>query len=108
MATIRKLFAIVLLLAASIAMTAAPAAATGPHHAPGAAVPMQHCPEQTPGHDVKGGMVECTMACSAALPAADWPLEEPLRIASAPIEPTDVHVLYGLHLDPATPPPKRS
>jgi hypothetical protein len=108
MATIRKLFAIVLLLAASIAMTAAPAAATGPHHAPGATVPMQHCPEQTPGHDVKGGMVECTMACSAALPAADWPLEEPLRIASAPIEPTAVHVLYGLHLDPATPPPKRS
>lgn len=104
MANLCRLLALLAVLLMPLGMQPA-AAAPAQHHA---AIPVQHCPEPAPGHDMKGGMVECTMACSAALPAADWPLEEPLRIASAPIEPTAVHVLYGLHLDPATPPPKHS
>jgi hypothetical protein len=108
MAAIWKLFAIVLLLAASIAMTAAPAAATGSHHAPGAAVPMQHCPDQDGKADMKGGVPECAMACSAALPAADRPADSPLVIICVPANAGLASALHGLHPETATPPPRRS
>ena len=83
-----------------------PAAATS--HSPQAVMPMSHCPEQVPDHGGKAGFVECTMACSAALPAGDIGQGEPVRIARAPDRPAAARQLHGLHPDTATPPPKRS
>jgi hypothetical protein len=75
------------------------------HHA---AMPMPHCPDQGSGHESKGAFAECTMACSAALPAAQPANERPLLIACAPTHAAAVRILRGLHPDTATPPPKRS
>lgn len=81
------------------------AGAPAQHHA---SMPMQHCPDQTPGHDLKGGFAECTMVCSAALPAADLPRDMHPFIACAPTEAAVARILHGLHPEIATPPPKRS
>ena len=82
------------------------AAATDAHHM--ASMPVQHCPDQAPTHDSKAGFVQCTMACSAALPAADAGQAEPYLLVCAPTEAAAVRQLHGLQLDTATPPPKRS
>ena len=78
------------------------------HQHSGAAMPMQHCPEQTPSHDSKGAFVECTMACSAALPAADRSSERPSVAEAQPARPAAIRQLHGLHPETATPPPKLS
>lgn len=83
-----------------------PAGAATHHDMTAATMPMEHCPDQTPSHHSKGGLVECTMACAAALPAADLPQEEHLLIALAPTAPVAAQMLPGLHPDTATPPPK--
>jgi hypothetical protein len=103
---IAKLLVLLAVLLMPLGMSAAPAAAA--HHTPSASMPMQHCPEQAPSHNSKGGFAECTMACSAALPAVDLPKEEQLPVSCAPIAPTVAQMLDGLHPDTATPPPKRS
>jgi hypothetical protein len=69
-------------------------------------MPMEHCPDQAPGHGGKAGFAECTMACSAALPAMDRAADEPLFIVNAPTEPPVVQALDGLHPETATPPPR--
>lgn len=85
----------------------APAAA-GPARSTHAAMPMQHCPEQAPNHGAKGGIAECTMACSAALPPGEAPPAQPRLIACAPALFEALRQLHGLHPDTATPPPRRS
>jgi hypothetical protein len=85
----------------------APAAAA-PKHAMAMGMPMGHCPDQSPHHDMKGGIAECTMACAGALPAADLADHQPLLITSKPIVFTAAQRLDGLHPETATPPPKHS
>jgi hypothetical protein len=100
-----KLLALFAVMLMPLGMTAAPAAA---HHRPAAAMPMEHCPEPVQPHDTKSGLVECAMACSAALPAVGSPLPMRPLILCAPVESSLSSRLRGLHPDPATPPPKRS
>ena len=71
-------------------------------------MPMGHCDGQAPSHQHKGAIAECTMACSAALPAVESPRTEPPMIVCLPIRPAAAQVLHGLHPETATPPPKRS
>ena len=105
MAAVWKLMTLVAILLMPIGMQSAVAAPAAQHHA---AMPMQHCPEQAPTHHGKAGFVECTMACSAALPAAEARPDEPLIIVGVPNLPDVAERLNGLHPDPATPPPKPS
>jgi hypothetical protein len=86
----------------------APSHASVSTHAPMAAKTMEHCPDNAPNHENKGSFAECTMACSAALPAAELADEGPLRVIHDPVEPALVRPLHGIHPDTATPPPKRS
>lgn len=109
MSSLAKLLAIVALLLTSFGMTAA-SAATVPHHGAvlAAAMPMAHCPDSDRTADTKGGVPECAMACSAALPAADLAHPQPLTILCAPVQASLATSLHGLHPDTATPPPKGS
>jgi hypothetical protein len=85
----------------------APAGAAG-HHAASASMVMSHCPDQKTADHAKGGAVECTMACAAALPAIDAPGQQPLLVACEPLEQSAAERLHGLHPETATPPPKHS
>ena len=105
MALVWKLLTLIAVLAMPFGMTAAPAAAMQ-HHV--ASMPMQHCPEQAPGHASKGAFVECTMACSAALPATDRSSEQPVFGRAEAVRPPAMRQLQGLHPETATPPPKLS
>jgi hypothetical protein len=96
------LFAVLLM---PFGMQPAAAAPVMHHHA---SMPTQHCPDQDSRHGSKGAFAECTMVCSAALPAADLARDEPSLIVCAPAEAQAVRQLHGLHPDIATPPPKRS
>jgi hypothetical protein len=102
---VTKLLVLIAVLLMPFGMTAAPAAAAA-HH--GAAMPMQHCPEQAPSHSGKAGVAECTMACAAALPAVAGCTDEPPRIAADLYQSAHPRQLHGLHPDTATPPPKHS
>ena len=102
---IAKLLALLALLLMPFGMQPAAAAPAAPDHA---AMPMQHCPEPAPAHDMSGGIVGCTMACSAAVPADDLPAAEPAGLASVRPEPVAAPDLRGLHPDTATPPPRRA
>ena len=86
----------------------APAAASGPSHHASASMPMGHCDQDAPKQHGDKGISECTMACSAALPAAAAARDAPLMILCLPAEPAAAEILHGLQPDPATPPPKRS
>lgn len=66
---------------------------------------MQHCPEPAGKHH-KGAFAECTMACSAALPAVEFARDEVAPNACELVAPTAQPVLHGLHPETATPPPK--
>jgi hypothetical protein len=83
----------------------APAAAT---QTVPSAMPMQHCPEQGPNHHSKTGFAECTMACSAALPAAERIAGAPLVVICVPVSAGVASPLHGIHPETATPPPRRS
>ena len=99
-----KLLALLAVLLMPFGMSAVPAAAV--HHAHAGAMPMEHCPEQSPGDTGKPGATECMMACSAALPAADLRLVDTGVPAKMPVRPVAVHTLSGIELEIATPPPK--
>ncbi len=86
----------------------APVSSTVSHHSMMTEMPMGHCPDQAPTHDMKGGIPECTMACAAALPAGGSTVGEPLLIVCDPVRPGTADPLHGLHPETATPPPKRS
>jgi hypothetical protein len=98
-----KLLALLAVLLMPFGMTPV-AAAKSPHHS--ATMPMQHCPEQAPDHGSKGGFVECTMACSAALPALDSAPQQSLPPERNLTPVAVAHILHGLHPETATPPPK--
>jgi len=104
MATMWKLLALLAVLLMPLGMT--PAAATSADPQTSASMPIGHCDEQAPKHGSRHGLAECTMACSAALPATDAPGEELPLIACLPIRPVAAQVLHGLHPETATPPPK--
>lgn len=104
MATLCRLLTLLAVLLAPLAMQPA-AAVPVQHHA---SMPMRHCPEQAPKHDTKGGIAECTMACSAALPAFELAQEQPSQFVCEPTAAAAAPILHGLHPDPATPPPKRA
>ena len=104
MAKLSRLIALLCVLLMPLGMQPA-AAMPVQHHA---AMPMRHCPEQRPNHHSKGDFAECTMACSAALPASDLSRSEPCSIAGAQTEPALAQALRGLHPETATPPPRRS
>ena len=103
MAILCRLVALLAVLLMPFGMQPA-AAAPAQHHA---AMAAQHCPQQAPTHDQKVGFSDCTMACSAALPAADLQQVHP-SIASVPTEAVVARTLHGLVSDTVTPPPKRS
>jgi hypothetical protein len=104
-----RMFAQLLVLLAVLVMPLgmAPAATATPaqHHS---AMPTGHCPGPESGHGSKAGFAECTMACSAALPAAEAPQDGPVPINRTTAAPEVVQRLHGLHPDTATPPPKHS
>lgn len=101
-----RLLALVAVLLMPLGMSAAPAAAQ--HEQAAMSMPMQHCPDAGSKPHASGAVAECTMACSAALPAVDFGIQEPPRILCAPVRPSVTQVLHGLHPDIATPPPKSS
>ena len=107
---VRTLIAKLLLLAAMLLLPLGmtPAAASLSQHGHAGAMPMPHCPEQAPGHGGKAGFVACTMACSAALPAADLPQQHRTIILCAPVAVPVARGLIGIHPETATPPPKAS
>jgi hypothetical protein len=105
MPTLWKLLVLIAVLLMPFGMQPAAAA---PQHAMAMDMPMGHCPDQSPRHDMKGGIAECTMACAGALPAADLANHEPLLIACEQVLFTTAEALDGLHPETATPPPKRS
>jgi hypothetical protein len=105
MSAVWKLLVLIALLAMPFGMAAAPAAV---HQSAAAGMPMGHCPDQHSGHQNKSAFAECTMACSAALPAAEPRAAQPLRIVCAPVQPAGALRLHGLHPETATPPPKDS
>jgi hypothetical protein len=104
MAAVWKLLILIAVLLMPFGMTA-PAA---PHRMTAATMPIGHCPDQDSNHGMKAGFHECTMACAAALPAADLVASEPLTIVCQRIAPPAAERLHGLHPETATPPPKRS
>ena len=108
---VRSILTKMLLLAAvlltPLGMQAAPAAPVM-HQQMAAGMPMNHCPEQAPKRAGHVGFTECTMACSAALPAGDLRQHESPPIDCAPVQAEAVPQLRGLHPDTATPPPKFS
>jgi hypothetical protein len=101
-----KLLLLIAMLFLPLGMNPAPAAAAA-HHGPMANMPMQHCPEQSP-KQTKAGFVECTMACSAALPAADLRPGNPPMITCTPVRPCLAGTLHGIQPETATPPPRHS
>ena len=106
MRALLKLLALLAVLLMPFGMTPAAATATGHQMA---SMPMQHCPEQGPTHhQQKTAFAECTMACSAALPALDRCEAQPLSIARERVRPALAQHLSDLHPDIATPPPKYS
>ena len=105
---VRQLIARLVLLVAVLLMPLgmAPAAAGPVGHQRVDAMPMGHCDQQGSKHAPKAGFAECTMACSAALPAADLSRDEAPPAALVPLNPVAAAILLGLHPDTATPPPK--
>lgn len=84
-------------------------AATPTHHEQAmAGMPMEHCPDRAPQHNMKGGLAACTMACSVALPAADFTRSDLVPLASVTVAPSPIALLHGIQPETATPPPRIS
>jgi hypothetical protein len=101
---ILRLLALVAVLLMPFGM--APVSAAQHEHS--ARMSMEHCPQQAPKPTGKGQFAECTMACSAVLPAAEIAREQSLPVVSMPAGPNTAKALRGLHPETATPPPKMS
>lgn len=98
-----RLLAFVAVLLMPFGMTAAPAASI--HHEQMSAMPMQHCPDG-PRSVSTGAMADCSMACAAALPAADLTVVGSHPVSRSPADPSIVARLVGIELEIATPPPR--
>ena len=103
--SMRRLLLILAVLLMPLAMNGSPAAATP--HTPDMTMPAGHCPDQ-PEHPAKGNLGQCTMACSAALPAAAAGAHQPPIIVCEPIRTPIARVPLGIDPDTDTPPPKAS
>jgi hypothetical protein len=79
-----------------------------PHDPARSAMAMRDCSDKKMHHGQKAGFAECTMVCSAALPAADIQREDAPMILCEPAPRLLVQRLLGLHPEIATPPPKHS
>jgi hypothetical protein len=99
-----RFLTLLLVLIMPFGMSAAPARA--PHHRMAVDMPMGHCPDQAPAHDMKGGIAACAMACAAALPAGDAGAGDSPLIVSEPIQSSAEQQLHGVHPETATPPPR--
>jgi hypothetical protein len=106
MLTFWKLLALVALLLMPVAMIMPATAAVLPHGT--GATSMEHCPDAGDKADPKGGVPDCAMACSAALPAADLAQPHSPSIMCTPVASPLAQLLRGIHPETATPPPKRS
>jgi hypothetical protein len=102
----RKVLKLLALLAVLLMPFGMAPVIAAPTQGNGTAMPMQDCPQPVSDHHSKGTFAECTMACSAALPAVELVREAMPLPASLPIGPTVAQALHGLHPDTATPPPK--
>ena len=106
-----RLLALRLLMLVAVAilplgMAAAPAAPIH-HQQMMAGMPMEeHCPDKK--SPSSGALADCTMACAAALPAADLSAVEPHAVAQSLPEPSLEPELSSLDLEIATPPPRAS
>jgi hypothetical protein len=100
-----RLLALFAVLLMPFGMAAAPAAAATGHHQ--ASMPANHCGDMPVEKDV-GGLADCAMPCSAALPATDLAPAELAPIARTTGEPWIEHRLAGVLMEIATPPPKLS
>lgn len=106
-AVLKVIARIVLLLAVLLMpLGMIPSAASAAHHTRAAGMSMEHCPDQTPRHDPKGALGQCTMACAAAVPATTASAEEPHLAAAETAVPALTQRLDSLHPETATPPPK--
>ncbi len=98
-----RMLALLAVLLLPFGMSAAPAE---PHAAETMTMPAEHCPDTPERSQTKFAPAACSMACSAALPAADQPLPAAgpqLRIVA---QPGAVSSLPGIELEIATPPPR--
>lgn len=107
MTAVPRLLALIALLLMPFGMAAAPAVVAAQHHSP-AAMATEHCPDQPSDADVDGGVSDCAMPCSAALPAVDLSPVDSLAVARPPADPALQTALSGIELEIATPPPKLS
>jgi hypothetical protein len=98
-----RLLALVAVLLMPFGMSAAPAASM-PHQM--SAMSMQHCPQPASGPASKGVLGDCTMACSAALPAAYIGLAVLHPFSPLLPPPSLFRPLPGIELEIATPPPR--
>jgi hypothetical protein len=98
---IAKLLVALSVLLMPFGMVEASATAAQPRH-----MAMNHCPEQRSSDHGKATASECTMACSAALPAVDQSVEEPPLFVSSSPRPALARALHGILLEIATPPPR--
>lgn len=105
-----QLFSRLLLLIAVLLMPVGmtPAAAGTMHHAAASEIPMGHCPDQGENHRTNSGIAECTMACTAALPAIASSGAELPVIDRAPAQSPAPERLDGMDPETATPPPRLS
>ena len=97
-----KLLVMLAVLLMPLGMTPA-ATSQGPHDQ--AMAGMGHC-DRAPAHHSTHGFAQCTMACSAALPAFAASSDEPPPILRLPAPPPAAQVLHGLAPETATPPPR--
>jgi hypothetical protein len=97
-----RLLALFAVLLMPFGMAAAPA--TGHHQA---SMPADHCGDMPAEKDL-GGLADCAMPCSAALPATDLAPADLAPIARTAGEPWIEHRLAGVLMEIATPPPKLS
>ena len=102
---IGQLLVLVSVLLMPLGMSTARAVAT---HGATAGMAMDHCPDQGSKQQSTGSFTECTMACAAALPAADLRTGEPAPIERTAMLPAANAKLRGLHPETATPPPRSS
>jgi hypothetical protein len=87
-------------------MAAAPAASVQHQQMAGAAT--QHCAEKESNGGTTQVLADCTMACAAALPAADLPPPDGPAASRMRGQPTFIPTLSGIELEIATPPPRAS
>ncbi|NUR14145.1 MAG: hypothetical protein HOQ20_20215 [Bradyrhizobium sp.] len=105
--SVRRFIARLALLVAVLLMPFGMTPTVGqPTVSPGASMP--HCPDPLSRDHRKSGIAECTMACSAALPAVGVAVEEPLAITPARPTIALATILRGILPDISTPPPKVS